>query len=294
MQGWWQMPKTIRVFPRRTKWTPTDPLAFSGPEGAWPPLDLPPEQPVKISVTFTADILLGERLKQAWKSLYPDVQIGGPAFGDPGGEFIPGLFLKDGVTITSRGCIRNCKFCLVPKREGKIREIAIKDGYIIQDNNLLACSQTHVEAVFDMLRQQPKSAILSGLDARLLTDKHINLLETIRFNQLWFAYDNIKDWANLVNAAYLLSKFPKSKKFCYVLIGFEDDTILQAEKRLIDTWNLGFMPFAMLYKGPNGEGHNNVTWKHLQRTWCRPAAYKTLMKGVVLEKTSQNLEQDRR
>ncbi len=48
----------IRVFPRKTAWTPTDELAFVGD----PPLFRPPEQPVMVSVTFTWDIPEGERL----------------------------------------------------------------------------------------------------------------------------------------------------------------------------------------------------------------------------------------
>lgn len=90
----------IRVFPNMTKWTPTDDLAFVG----YPPLFLPPEQPVRISVVFTWDLPLAQRLKTAWQAHYKDVQIGGPAVGDPGGDFVPGRFIKDGVTITSRGC----------------------------------------------------------------------------------------------------------------------------------------------------------------------------------------------
>ena len=32
-----------------------------------------------------------------------------------------------------------------------MREINIADGYIVQDNNLLACSRGHIEKVFEML-----------------------------------------------------------------------------------------------------------------------------------------------
>lgn len=52
----------IRVFPRRTKWTPTDDLSYIG----YPPLFRPPEMPVRISVTFTWDIPLAQKLYMAW------------------------------------------------------------------------------------------------------------------------------------------------------------------------------------------------------------------------------------
>ncbi len=130
----------IRVFPRRTKWTPTDELAFVGD----PPMFRPPEQPVRVSAVFTWDIPEAIRLKWAWSSYYSDVQIGGPAFDDPGGEFIPGRFIKHGVTITSRGCPNRCPWCYVPGREGLIKEFPIVSGWIIQDNNILACRRPHI------------------------------------------------------------------------------------------------------------------------------------------------------
>jgi len=153
----------IRVFPRKTKWTPDDDLAFVGD----PPLFRPPEMPVKISVTFTWDIEEGQRLYRAWKEYYQDVQIGGPAYGDKGEDFTPGRFVKEGVTITSRGCPNNCSWCFVPKREGKIRELDIKNGWVVQDNNILACSNNHIRGVFDMLIAQNKAVTFSGgLEAR--------------------------------------------------------------------------------------------------------------------------------
>lgn len=92
----------IRVFPYRNKWTPDDELVFIGD----PPLFRPEDRtiPVRISVTFTWHRPEAERIKIAWSQFYEDVQIGGPAYNDPGHEFVPGRFLKAGCTITSRGC----------------------------------------------------------------------------------------------------------------------------------------------------------------------------------------------
>lgn len=170
----------IRVFPRKTKWSPIDDLAFIGDP---PMFFLPDEQPVMVSVTFTWDIQIALRLQKAWKSYYQNVSIGGPAFDDPGGEFIPGLFIKEGVTFTSRGCNRHCPWCLVPRREGTIRELVIKPGHIIQDNNLLFCSRKHIESVFEMLSEQKRAASFNGgIDIRLLKPWHRQLFESIRIH----------------------------------------------------------------------------------------------------------------
>jgi hypothetical protein len=231
----------IRVFPRRTRWTPTDKLAFVGD----PPLFRPPEQPVKVSCVFSWDIPEAERLYRAWSNYYSDVDLGGPAFDDNGGEFIPGRFVKRGATITSRGCSKECKWCLVPKREGLIRELPIIDGWDVIDNNLLACSQGHIERVFDMLRRQPEPIKFSGgLDAEMFNDTHVVLLRSIRLKYAWFACDHIGAIERLEKVADLMADFSREKKRCYVLIGFDGESLKQAERRLETVFNLGFLPMS--------------------------------------------------
>jgi hypothetical protein len=86
-------------------------------------------------------------------------------------KFTPGMFLKEGCTITSRGCPKKCGWCSVPKREGAIRELAIKPGWIVQDNNLLACSERHLRAVFAMLQEEDRAIFFNGgLDKHFLKD----------------------------------------------------------------------------------------------------------------------------
>lgn len=260
----------IRVFPRRTKWTPDDELVFVGD----PPFFRPSEEmPVYVSVTFIWDIPEGQRLQKAWAQYYSNVQIGGPAFGDPGGEFEPGRFIKPGVTITSRGCPHYCSWCHVHNREGQIRELSIKEGYIVQDNNLLACSREHIKAVFEMLRKQKKGIYFKGgLDIRLLKPWHIDLLKSIKIKELWIACDNQGFLPLLENACYLLSDFPQRKKRCYVMIGWCEPIDI-AESRLERVYELGFLPFSQLYQSDDRKSYSSE-WLKLNRKWSRPAAYR--------------------
>lgn len=284
--------KMIRVFPRRTKWTPTDNLAFVGD----PPLFRPQHQPVYISCTFSWDMPEAERLARSWSRFYSDVKVGGPAYGDQGGEFEPGRFLKTGVTITSRGCIRHCPWCIVPKREGGIRELEIRDGWIVQDDNLLACSDDHIHAVFEMLARQPRAASFhGGLDARLLQPWHVDLLKTIRLEEAWFACDSPEAVKPLESVADLMSDFNIGKKRCYVLVGFNGGSVLEAEQRLETVYALGFLPFAMLYKNDTLETQRwSPGWSRLLKKWCRPAAYRngSALNPKRLDKSSVGVAQE--
>ncbi|KKL15662.1 hypothetical protein LCGC14_2503320, partial [marine sediment metagenome] len=123
----------IRVFPRQTSYTPIDEMALSGEPG----LFSPEADEVHICCVFTWDIPKAERLQAAWSQYYKTVRIGGPAYGSPLGPFIPGQYIKPGVTFTTRGCNMKCYWCLVPSREGRLQTLDFPPGYIIQDNNLL-------------------------------------------------------------------------------------------------------------------------------------------------------------
>jgi hypothetical protein len=260
----------IRVFPRRTKWTPDDELAFVGA----PPLFRPENQPVRISITFTWDINEGKRLADMWSKYYSDVQLGGPAFDDPGNEFEPGKFIKEGVTITSRGCPKRCPWCFVPKREGYIREIKIKPGWIIQDNNLLACGRKHIEAVFDMLREQKKAVKFSGgLDVEIFSEWHRRLIDTIKIYELWFACDTKQCLSKLAQVAEILNGISINKRRCYVMIGYGGEGVDEAERKLNKVYELGFLPFAQLYQNSRKIKYSPA-WNTLAREWSRPAIYR--------------------
>lgn len=256
-----------RVFPTKTSLSPRDKDAFFGP----PNDDTPTYDEVHISVTFTWDIPKIEWLRKEWSSRGL-VSVGGPALDDFGGDFVGGKYLREGVTITSRGCPGNCSFCFIPKREGGIRELPIVPGNIIQDNNLLACSDTHLRKVFDMLQSQKRIDFSGGLEAARINEGIVDELRRLKIYQIWTAFDRPETKRATEKAITLLrSHFNRNKIRCYVLIGYDGDTIVDAEKRLKWVWDLGALPFAMLY-------HPHTEWKKLQRTWTRPAAMATAIK----------------
>lgn len=188
------------------------------------------------------------------------------------------MYLKAGCVFTSRGCPRQCPWCFVWRREGKVRELPVQAGNIIMDNNLLACSKSHIDKVIEMLKTQKDISFNQGLDARLLTDNFVESIRGLRIKDIWLAADYDGSDVPLGKAVRKLERyFNRNKLRCYVLIGFRDDTIEKAESRLIRAYEIGTLPFAMLYRDENTRVYSR-DWKTFQRKWARPAAYKSFMR----------------
>ena len=256
------MIKIIRVFPRKTSYTPSDDMAFVG----YPGLFRPQADEVHVSVTFTWDMKEGERLAKAWSDYYSVVKLGGVAYGLSEDEFTPGRYVKNGVTFTTRGCNKNCPWCLVRQYEGKLREIKnFAPGHIIADNNLLQASRSHVERVFDMLRKQRKAAQFSGgIQASLVNDWFVDLIKTIRVAQLFMAADTVSALKPLKRAIDKLKFLGRDKLRVYTMIGL-NESIEDAMARMKAVWEMGGMPFAQLYQPPDKRIIYSREWKSLAR-----------------------------
>ena len=260
-----------RVFPSRTSFTPTDEHAYFDVPGLFTPL----YDEVHVSTVFTWDIPKAEWLaKQWWR--HGKVILGGPAYGDHGGEFEPGLFMRHGCVFTSRGCPNKCWFCYVPKREGGIRELKIQDGNIVMDNNLLACSERHISEVFKMLSDKKAVEFNQGLEAKLITKEIGQQIQRLKCKRIWLAYDRPDELPH-VSAAYRYLGSPKHDKVSvYVLAGYRGDTLEKAESRCIEIVKIGAYPFMMLYQ-PDQKIKYSKEWRALHRKWMRPAAWKSYM-----------------
>lgn len=143
------------------------------------------------------------------------------------------------------------------------------------DDNLLACSEQHIRAVFAMLGRQPKRPqFTGGLEAARLAPWHVDLLSDIRPERMYFAYDTKNDLEPLRCAGRMLAEagFTRESRrvSAYVLIGYSGDSFSEAEQRLRKTWEVGFFPFAMLYHDESGQVERE--WRQFQRSWAAPAA----------------------
>lgn len=273
------MKQIIRVFSRKTNATPLDEMVRFENPGLFDQAD-----EIHISVAFSWDLKKAEKLAEQWNMIAP-VKIGGPATDNCKGEFTPGMYLKKGYIITSRGCPNKCWFCDVWRKFGNITELKIKDGWNVLDDNLLACSEQHIKNVFKMLkRQKHLIEFTGGLEAARLKDWHVDLLLQLKLKQIFFAYDTPDDFKPLLDASIMLKKVgiikPTSNVAkCFVLIGYPFDSFQEAENRLKTVISLGFMPMAMLYRDKTNK--YNKEWRRFQREWANPIIVGYKMKKII-------------
>jgi len=153
-----------------------------------------------------------------------------------------------------------------------LRLLPIVPGYMVQDNNVTAFPRAHFEALCRMLSRQSRAArLIGGLQAARLKPWHIERLRGLRIKDVWLAADHDDALPAVRRAARALA-LPRRKLRCYVLVGFDGETLPQAEARLEAVWDAGCLPFAQPYRDENGGPEYGPDWRKFVRTWSRPAA----------------------
>ena len=109
----------------------------------------------------------------------------------------------------TRGCIRNCPFCVVPKKEGMIKlndtisNIVKHKKVKFLDNNILAYKD-HIKVFKELKEKKIKFQFNQGLDIRLLTDEISKLLSECKTQgDIFFAFDDIR-LLSLVKTKYAM------------------------------------------------------------------------------------------
>lgn len=174
--------------------------------------------------------------------------------------------------FTTRGCIRKCKFCFVPEKEGYIQAVGdiydIWDGrskeLFVMDNNILAMPDHFINIAEQLKKENLKVDFNQGLDHRLV-DKDIWLtLKSLKhIKEIRFAYDDIA-YKNTVTKAIELMQENGLRDWetrWYVYVG-EDDTFETVYERLLLL--RGYKQRAYLMR--DRKVADNPMWKALS-TW---------------------------
>jgi len=131
--------------------------------------------------------------------------------------------------FTTRGCIRRCPFCIVPEKEGRIKEVA--DLYdiwdkrhkkiVLLDNNVLALPE-HFEKIMSQIKKEGLVVDWNqGLDHRLLSDRICKTLKSTPHVEYRFAFDDIRMKPTVDMAVSMLRKHGINRCEWFVLVGFD-------------------------------------------------------------------------
>lgn len=162
--------------------------------------------------------------------------------------------IKYAIGFLTRGCIRACPWCVVPKKEGKIRpyrtwrELVRPDSnqLVLMDNNVLACPHG-VEQLSDMVGKNIKIDANQGLDSRLVTPeiaKILSGLKWIRFIRTACDTDASMDSVGTMIERLQAEGVKSYRVFVYVLV----QDVESAERRVQFLRRLGAQPFAQPYR----------------------------------------------
>lgn len=180
--------------------------------------------------------------------------------------------------FTSRGCIRSCPFCMVPKCEGKFRQVAeIADllnpksnVLVLHDNNLTADPDC-IDKLYEIRDRKLIVDINQGCDVRLMTDEVAFALSEVRhLRSLHYAWDLMGFEKQVLDGIKTLSQYIKPyKHMCFMLVGF-NTTYEQDMYRMRKLVELGVDPFVMVY---NENERGDVRLQHFAR-WVNSRIYK--------------------
>ena len=141
-------------------------------------------------------------------------------------------YIDFSIGFTTRGCIRQCKFCVNQNYKSCNRHSPITEfldqnrKYIcLLDDNIFACRDW--KDIFDDLIATGKPfCYKQGMDERLLTDEKCHYLfqKSKYYGNKTFAFDNIKDHAIIENKLQLIAKYTTEQCRFYTFCGFNHDS----------------------------------------------------------------------
>lgn len=170
---------------------------------------------------------------------------------------------KHDVGFTTRGCVRRCPFCIVPRKEGRLRVVAEfgdvwtgRRTMYLHDNNITAAPIEHFRKVTDdASRAKVYVSFDQGFDARLLTDEHAAIIGSSGCfrrgikgfeARVHLAFDHVGDEEAVRRSIRLLEKHGTAadRLTYYVLIGY-DSTPEEDTYRVELLRSLGAHSYAM-------------------------------------------------
>lgn len=175
------------------------------------------------------------------------------------------------IMFGTRGCIRKCAFCAVPRLEGKtwgpakpIRDL-VHPGHrkvVLWDNNILGVSNWR-DVLAELRELDVQVDFNQGLDARFVTEEVAREFSGLKIYPIRMAYDIPSERKALERAipALVLAGFRRRVMIVYTLYNFTD-TPEDLLRRVIDLLSWGVVSYPMRYEPLNSLVKNRYISPH--------------------------------
>lgn len=199
-------------------------------------------------------------------------------------------YLDYSLGFTTRGCIRQCEFCVNKNYKKVCLHSPIKEfldtnrKYIcLLDDNILAHPKWK-KIILQLQQTNKYFQYKQGMDMRLMTEEKAKILSKCKYKGDYiFAFDSIDDKNIIEDKLKLWKKYVKKTTKLYVFCGFDRSNkwnnefwkqdIVDAFERIKTLMQYGCLPYIMRYKNYESSPYRG-TYINLAR-WCnQPSFYK--------------------
>ena len=175
------------------------------------------------------------------------------------------------IGFTQRGCRLSCKFCVVPKKEGRpkslntIHDIWRKDkpkALLLLDNDFFGQPENQWRERIREIRDGGfRVSFNQGINVRAITDEAARALAQIEYRddnfkrrRLYTAWDNFKDESTFFLGLDRLNQagIPSRHVMVYMLVGYRaQETMEEILHRFNRLKSAGCLPYPMVYDRSN-------------------------------------------
>lgn len=194
----------------------------------------------------------------------------------PDYSIYPSIDKRTAYGFLTRGCPNKCKWCIVPKKEGKIspymdvEEIAVegRNKLILMDNNILA-NDYGLQQIEKIVRLGLKVDFNQGLDARLVTEDIAKLLAKVKWiKRIRFGCDTQGQIAECERATSLIDKYGYHGEYFFYCILLDD---FKESFSRVNHWRdkgKKFLPHCQPYRDLNNPRQIIPQWQKDLASWA--------------------------
>lgn len=203
----------------------------------------------------------------------------------PDYSIYPNIPLDTAYGFLTRGCPNKCPWCVVPRKEGKIRpymdidEIAIEGRYkvVLMDNNILAAGDYAVSQLQKIIKKGYHVDFNQALDARLVTEEYARLLAQIKWinRRIRFGCDTPGQIQQCERAIDMINAHGyRGEYFLYTML---NDDFNECYERIQYWWKRNhkcrenhqpnIYPYAQPYRDPDNPNRPIPQWQKDMAQW---------------------------